>query len=108
MLAPSALQSILDQTIKIINEDGFDGYLPTLIYDKQVAVLEGVPAIQDTKGHSHQSIVDGWIAEISPSLPYVIIFLDSPTSARMIHVKLDGNDQWAISNVGGCISVNHL
>jgi hypothetical protein len=99
---------MIDKTLRIMQEDGFDSYLPTLIYGDKVLVLEGVPPIHDSPGQSHKAIAEQWIAKVRPSLPYLIIYLDGPDWAYAVYEKGAKRESWYIERNDGSLRAGKI
>lgn len=44
---PMTLESFAEATIQVIREDGIAGYLPTILLNGEIRVIEGIPATVD-------------------------------------------------------------
>lgn len=78
-------------TQRIIANDGFDGYLPTLARPviRKIAVLEGVPADVDVEEAAKE-----WADKsVEPGEEYFLAFKISSTHFRIVHSTGEHREQ---------------
>ena len=81
------IDQFIAMTRRIIAEDGFEGYLPTLLIPsrKDIRVLEGVPGEEDL-----EKVVAGWAARIAgPDEDFLAAFKFDDTHFKVL-ARLDG------------------
>ena len=104
MDSPLKFEQFLEATCNILDEDGFDAYLPTLYVDDEIFVVEGIPdSISDTDalndvGPEHGLGGDGTFFAVLATADTVVAGESSPKGWRFVQIQ-PGSSGLVVSSV---------